>query len=267
MMYNRFKNSLCNSSSRGGGVKDGRLSWYYALTQDFFPILDHSIEDLRTKIGWGVSDTPGIPLRSWETGIFKISDNTKGYLFCTFNRQWWGFQRAVLLFKWITGPASAPQWGLVGLSIPQDWGPGWGQYWRVLIIDKHWLETPERPREESFTKEVMEDTHVLKFRLSDIGRSALKREERQELCEEIFQKLTVITVEDEVHGLQLYPQKWPKSVHLSFKNESSKSKVLVEGLSVFGKHVELQDDSESAIIKVTVYDAPMGMTNEKLKDI
>ena len=113
----------------------------------------------------------------------------------------------------------------------------------------------------------MEDTHVLKFRLSDIGRSALKREERQELCEEIFQKLTVITDEDEVHGLQLYPQKWPKSVHLSFKNESSKSKVLVEGLSVFGKHVELQDDSESAIIKVTVHDAPMGMTNEKLKDI
>ena len=113
----------------------------------------------------------------------------------------------------------------------------------------------------------MEDTHVLIFRLSDIGRSALKREERQELCEEIFQKLTVITDEDEVHGLQLYPQKWLKSVHLSLKNESSKSKVLVEGLSVFGKHVELQDDSESAIIKVTVYDAPMGMTNEKLKDI
>ena len=131
------------------------------------------------KLAGVMSDTPGIPLRSWETRIFKISDNTKGYLFCTFNRQWWGFQRAMLLFKWITGPASALQWGLVGLSIPQDWGPGWGQYWRVLIIDKHWLETPERPREESFTEEVMEDTHVLKFRLSDIGRSALKREERQ----------------------------------------------------------------------------------------
>ena len=113
----------------------------------------------------------------------------------------------------------------------------------------------------------MEDTHVLKFRLSDIGRSALKREERQELCEELYQKLTVIIEENEVHGLQLYPQKWPKSVHLSFKNEGSKSKVFIQGLSVFGKHVELQDDSETAIIKVTVYDAPMGMTNDKLRDI
>ena len=32
-------------------------------------------------------------------------------------------------------------------------------------------------------------------------------------------------------------------------------------------HVELQDDSETAIIKVTVYDAPMDMTSDKLRDI
>ena len=31
----------------------------------------------------------------------------------------------------------------------------------------------------------MEDTYILKFLLRDLGRSALKKEERQELCEEI----------------------------------------------------------------------------------
>ena len=113
----------------------------------------------------------------------------------------------------------------------------------------------------------MEDTYILKFRLSDLGRSALKKEERQELCEEIYAKLTSIIDEHEVHGLQLYPQKWPKTVILSFKNESVKNKIYMEGLDIFNRHIELQDCSESAVVKVIVYDAPVGMTNEKLREI
>ena len=95
----------------------------------------------------------------------------------------------------------------------------------------------------------MEDSYILKFRLSDLGRSALKKEERQELCEEIYAKLTSVIDEHEVHGLQLYPQKWPKTVILSFKNESVKNKIYMEGLDIFNRHIELQDCSESAVVK------------------
>ena len=55
-----------------------------------------------------------------------------------------------------------------------------------------------------------DDTYVIKFRLSDIGRSALKKEDRSELIEEIYQQVTDIVTEDGVRGLQLYPQRWPK---------------------------------------------------------
>ena len=113
----------------------------------------------------------------------------------------------------------------------------------------------------------MEDTYILKFRLSDLGRSALKKEERQELCEEIYAKLTSVIDENEVHGLQLSPQKWPKTVILSFKNESIKNKIYMEGLDIFNRHIELQDCSETAVIKVIVYDAPVGMPNGKLREI
>ena len=96
----------------------------------------------------------------------------------------------------------------------------------------------------------------------------MKKEERQELCEEIYAKLNSIIDENEVHGLQLYPQKMAiKTVVLSFKNESIKNKIYMEGLDIFNRHIELQDCSETAVIKVIVYDTPVGMTNDKLREI
>ena len=62
-------------------------------------------------------------------------------------------------------------------------------------------------------------------------------------------------------------KKWPKTVILSFKNESIKNKIYMEGLDIFNRHIELQDCSETAVIKVIVYDAPVGMTNDKLREI
>ena len=112
-----------------------------------------------------------------------------------------------------------------------------------------------------------DDTYVIKFRLSDIGRSALKKEERSELIEEIYQQVTDIVPEDGVRGLQLYPQKWPKTVHLILKNDCVKNQILVEGLNIFGKSINLQDDSHAAIIKVMVFDVPVDLKNERLKDI
>ena len=76
--------------------------------------------------------------------------------------------------------ASAPQWGWPGLNIQQDWGTGWGQCWEVLVIDRGWKS--QEAKGGKFHSEVMEDTHVSIFRLGDIGRSALNRGERQELC-------------------------------------------------------------------------------------
>ena len=70
-----------------------------------------------------------------------------------------------------------------------------------------------------------------------------------------------------MHGLKLYPQKWPKTVILSFKNESIRNKIYMEGLDIFNRHIELQDCSETAVIRVIVYDAPVGMTNNKLRKI
>ena len=125
-----------------------------------------------------------------------------------------------------------------------------------------------QPRQDDSNMESqLEDSFVIKFRMSDIGRSALKIEERSELVEEIHQKVTAIISEGDVQGLQLYPQKWPKTVHLVLKNETVKNQLLVEGLNIFGNNVNLQDDSLSAITKVMVYDVPIDMSNERLKDI
>ena len=41
----------------------------------------------------------------------------------------------------------------------------------------------------------------------------------------------------------------------------------MEGLDISNRHIELQDCSESAVVKVIVYDALVGMTNEKLREI
>ena len=158
-----------------------------------------------------------------------------------------------------------PQWGSPVLSNPWHWGSRQGH------STGKWMEAQQgQARQDNTNMESQwEDTFVIKFRMSDIGRSALKIEERSELVKEIHQKVTAIISEGDVqdYRLQLYSQKWPKTVHLVLKNETVKNQLLVEGLNIFGNNVNLQDDSLSAITKVMVYDVPIDMNNERLKDI
>ena len=58
-----------------------------------------------------------------------------------------------------------------------------------------------QPRQDNSNVESQwEDTYVIKFRMSAIGRSALKIEERSQLVEGIHQKVTAIISEGDVCG-------------------------------------------------------------------
>ena len=192
-----------------------------------------------------------------------ISINNLNY-FITFDTQETALSKPVVpkVIKRISC-LQTPQWGSPVLCYPWHWGS------RQRHSTGKWMEAKQgQPRQDNSNMESqLEGTFVIKFRMSDIGRSALKIEERSELVEEIHQKMTAIISEGDVQGLQLYPQKWPKTVHLVLKNETVKNQLLVEGLNIFGNNVNLQDDSLSAITKVMVYDVPIDMSNERLKDI
>ena len=104
------------------------------------------------------------------------------------------------------------QWGSLVLCNPY-WGSKQGH------STGKWMEAQQgQSRQDSTNMESqLEDTFVIKYRMSDIRRSTLKIEERSELVKEIHQKVTAIISEGDVHGLELYPQKWPKTVHLVLK--------------------------------------------------
>ena len=60
-----------------------------------------------------------------------------------------------------------------------------------------------------------DDTYVIKFRLSDIGRSALKKEERSELKEDIYQQVTILFLRMEYEGYNYTHKSGQKQFTLS----------------------------------------------------
>ena len=70
-----------------------------------------------------------------------------------------------------------------------------------------------------------------------------------------------------LNGIQLYPQKWPKKLHLSVKNQAVKDELLVKGVIIFNKHVDFEDDTGVPVIRVMVYDASLMINNDQIQGV
>lgn len=104
------------------------------------------------------------------------------------------------------------------------------------------------------------------FKLAQLGIPCQSFQERSKCMYEVYSALSYVLHENDVDGIQLYPAKWPRSIRLSLNNEEAKNKLLVEGLSILGKHIDLQDEYGSPLIRVIVSDAPFAMSNDDIKE-
>ncbi len=100
---------------------------------------------------------------------------------------------------------------------------------------------------------------TVSFRISDIGAIS----DRKEIYAELYKGLTENISEDDVAGIQIYPARWPRKVQIVLKNQAVKDRLLVEGIDLNGRHVDVKDEN-TAIVKVIVNDAPIEWPNSKI---
>ena len=74
--------------------------------------------------------------------------------------------------------------------------------------------------------------------------------------ENIYKELAKCMEEANIAGLQLYPAGWPRKLQISVRSKDLKNRIIIEGLDLFGSHIDFRDD-DSVITKVVVKDAPM----------
>ena len=90
-------------------------------------------------------------------------------------------------------------------------------------------------------------------------------ENRKDNYELLYKELTKVLDEDKVFGIQLFPVGWPRKLQLTLKDLDVKDKILVEGLDIFNKHVEWQDEN-NILTNVLLRDAPVEFTEEIIRD-
>ena len=74
---------------------------------------------------------------------------------------------------------------------------------------------------------------------------------------EVYETITQEYIEDAIEGVQVYPANWPRRVRLMVKDASVKTKLLTDGIDVFGQHVDLEDDALGPSLRITVINAPI----------
>ena len=90
----------------------------------------------------------------------------------------------------------------------------------------------------------------LEFQISDIG----QRVEVPDLTETIYNDITGKVEENDVTGLQVVPQRWPRKVQILCANKEAKAHLMVQGLNIYGKHIRLNEPGQ--VTKVHIQDAP-----------
>ena len=98
--------------------------------------------------------------------------------------------------------------------------------------------------------------------LAALGGTWANRKDNYEL---LYKELTKVLDEDKVLGIQLFPAGWPRKLQLTFKDLDVKDEILVEGLDIFNKHVEWQDEN-NILTKVVLRDAPVEFTEGMIRD-
>lgn len=87
---------------------------------------------------------------------------------------------------------------------------------------------------------------------------------KQEIYEVIYKELIKEVEEEEVVGIQLYPAGWPRKLQITVTNNDLKNKLLVEGLDIFGKHIDFKDEN-STVLKVVLKDAPVEWSDQTIE--
>ena len=82
----------------------------------------------------------------------------------------------------------------------------------------------------------------------------------------IYKELVKVVKEDEIVGIQLYPAGWPRKLQITVANKDLKNTLLVEGLDIFGLHVDFRDE-DNIVTKVIIKDAPMEWSKEFMIEI
>ncbi len=92
------------------------------------------------------------------------------------------------------------------------------------------------------------------------------RVNKGEIYKELYKEIRAHVKEEDVVGVQIYPADWPRKVQITLRDKEVKEKLVIEGLDIFCKHVDLKDES-STLHRVVVKDAPMEWDDAKLSDI
>ncbi len=104
---------------------------------------------------------------------------------------------------------------------------------------------------------------TVSFPITELGFLA----ERKELYSVLFHELMKNNInEEEITGVQIFPAKWPRKIHIALRDEGVKDRLLIQGLEIQGRHIELRDEN-TTIIKVVVKDAPLEWGDEKLASV
>ena len=101
---------------------------------------------------------------------------------------------------------------------------------------------------------------VLEFPVADLG----QRVEVKDLTEKLYEDIVNKVDESDVLGVQVVPQRWPRKVRVVCAHQAAKDCLLIQGLDLYGKHVDLNEPG-NGIIKVTIQDAPIEMSNDIIK--
>ncbi len=89
---------------------------------------------------------------------------------------------------------------------------------------------------------------------------------KEEQHKALYKELTKSMKEEDVAGIQMYPSDWPRKVQITLRDRDMKKKLVIEGIDIFGMHIELKDES-SVLQKVIVRDAPIEWNDKQICDI
>ena len=101
---------------------------------------------------------------------------------------------------------------------------------------------------------------TLEFPVADLGQRVDVKDMTEKLYEDIVSKVD----ESDVIGVQVVPQRWPKKVRIVCAHQAAKDCLMIQGLDLHGRHVELNEPG-NGIIKVVIQDAPIEMPNYIIK--
>lgn len=90
--------------------------------------------------------------------------------------------------------------------------------------------------------------------------------EKEKIYESLYKTLTESIPEDKVKGVQIVPSKWPRKILITLNDTEFKEKLMIEGLTIFNKHVDVQDENGS-VRKIIVKDAPVEWSDDDLRNI